>query len=170
MIGLKGIAGMVVGIAMGLVAGSSFAADARMRGEGMQEGLSIEYFYNDFRHIDEVIEFARFNESASGEPLANLDFRGGGGKPVLNQKHNNFVAAMITGYINFPSPGTYRFKLRSNDGVQLTIGGMTLHEDPEPHPDRTSDAVSFTAREAGWVPIAMVYYERKGSWAIELSW
>ena len=62
MIGLKGIAGMVVGIAMELVAGSSFAADAQMRGEGMQEGLSIEYFYNDFRHIDEVIEFARFNE------------------------------------------------------------------------------------------------------------
>jgi len=170
MIGLKFVAGIVVAVAMALIAGRSFAADAPMRPEGTQAGLSIEYLYNDFRHVDEVVEFASFHESAPGEPLPNLDFRGGEGKPVLNQRHKNFVAAMITGYINFPSPGTYRFKIRSNDGVRLAIGGMTLHEDPEPHPDRTSDAVSFTAREAGWVPVAIVYYERKGSWAIELSW
>ena len=55
---------------------------------------------------------------------------------------------MITGYINFPSPGIYWFKIFANDGVRLVIGGIMLYEDSEPYPD----------------------CERRGSWAIEFSW
>ena len=101
---------------------------------------------------------------------SNLDFRGGSGKPVLNQKHKNYVAAIITGYINFSNPGTHMLKIRSNDGVRVAIGGLTVHEDPKPHPDRTSDAVPIEVSAAGWMPIEIVYYERKGSWSIELTW
>ena len=99
-----------------------------------------------------------------------MDFRGGDGKPVLNQRHKDFVAAIITGYIHFSSPGTYMFKIRSNDGVRVAIGGLTVLEDPKPHPDRTSDAVPVKASEVGWVPIEVVFFERRGSWAIELTW
>ena len=117
-----------------------------------------------------MVECASRKDSAKGEPLPNLDFRGGDGKPVLNQRHKDYVAAIITGYIYFSSPGTYMFKIRSNDGVRIAIGGLTVFEDPERHPDRTSDPVPVKVSAAGWVPIEIVYFERKGGWSIELTW
>ena len=56
MFGLKAIAGAVVTLV--LAAGFSFAADAPMRAEGMQAGLAVEYYYGDFGHVDEVVEYA----------------------------------------------------------------------------------------------------------------
>jgi hypothetical protein len=101
-------------------------------------GLAIDYYYGNFDHVDEVLEYAGRKSSAEGDPLANLDFRGGDGKPVLIQRHKDFVAAIIAGYIHFSDPGTYMFKVRSNDGVRIAIGGLTVFEDPRPHPDRNS--------------------------------
>ena len=60
--------------------------------------------------------------------------------------------------------------MRSNDGVRLTIGGDQLHEDAKPHADRTSDSLPVEVREAGWYPIEIIWYQRKGSWALELTW
>lgn len=61
-------------------------------------------------------------------------------------------------------------KVRSNDGVRIAIGGLTVHEDLKPHADRNSDPLPVAVSEAGWLPIEIIYYERKGSWAIELTW
>ncbi|MDP6589794.1 MAG: PA14 domain-containing protein [Alphaproteobacteria bacterium] len=170
MIGLKTFVGAVAGIAMVLVVGAAGAADAPARGEGMRAGLKIDYYYGDFGHVDKVLEYVASNDSIPGEPMPNLDFRGGEGKPVFNQKHKNYVAAIITGFINFPSAGTHMIKVRSNDGVRIAIAGLTVFEDPKPHPDRTSDPVPVKVSEAGWLPIEIVYFERKGSWSLELTW
>jgi len=89
-------------------------------------GLQVEYYYGDFGHVDEVLEYASRKSSAQGEPLPNLDSRGGAGKKVLNQKHRDFVAAIITGFINFSTSGTHMIKVRSNDGVRIAIGGLDL--------------------------------------------
>jgi hypothetical protein len=82
---LKTLVGAVIGVSMVLAVvvavGSARAADAPERGAGMQAGLVIEYFYNDFRHVDQVVEFAMFNDSAQGEALPNMDFRGAMAKP-----------------------------------------------------------------------------------------
>lgn len=77
---------------------------------------------------------------------------------------------MTTGCINIPYLGIYWFKIFTNNGVRLVIGGIMLYEDLEPYPDRASDAVLSMVREAGLVAIAIAYCERKGSRAIELSW
>ena len=82
----------------------------------------------------------------------------------------DFVAAIITGCINFPTSGTHMIRVRSNDGVRIAIGGLSVHEDPEAHPDRNSEPVPVAVSEAGWLPIEIVYYERRGSWSIELTW
>jgi len=174
MMGLKLILGAVAGVSLafasGFATGSANAADAPMRDDGMQAGLAVDYYYGDFDHVDKVLEYASRKDSAQGAPLVNLDFRGGAGKPVLNQKHKDFVAALITGYIYFSAPGTYMFKVRSNDGVRVAIGGLTALEDPKPHPDRTSDPLPVKVSAAGWLPIEIVYFERKGGWSIELTW
>ncbi len=168
--GRNWVIGAVAGVSLALSAGSAAAADAPMRDGGMQAGLAVDYYYGDFGHVDEVVEYASREESSQGEPLPNLDRRGGAGKPVLNQRHKDFVAAIITGYIHFSAPGTYMFKVRSNDGVRVAIGGLNVHEDPKPHPDRTSEPLPVKVSAAGWVPIEVIYFERRGSWAIELTW
>lgn len=170
MMGWKWVIGAVAGVGLALNAGLATAADAPMRDDGMQAGLAVDYYYGDFGHVDKVTEFAASNEATRGEPLPNLDRRGGAGKPVLNQKHKDWVGAVITGYIYFSNAGTYMFKVRSNDGIRVAIGGLTVHEDPKPHPDRTSDPQPVKATAAGWVPIEVVYFERKGGWSIELTW
>ena len=170
MMKLRAFAGAVAGVCIAFGAGAAVAADAPMRDAGMQAGLQIDYYYGDFGHVDEVVEYASRKSSAQGEPLPNLDFRGGAGKKVLNQKHKDLVAAIITGFINFPSSGTHMIKVRSNDGVRIAIGGLTVFEDPEPHPDRNSSPVPVDVSEAGWLPIEIIYFERKGSWSIELTW
>jgi len=141
-----------------------------MRGDDTQEGLSIRNFCNDFSHIGEVMEFGRFIELVSAVSLSNVDFRTGDGIPNLNQRYKNSVATMITGCINFPHPGIYWYKIFTNNGVRLVIGGIMLYEGLEPYPNWASDAVLFTVCEAGLEAIVIAYNEREGSWAIEFSW
>lgn len=170
MLEMRVFAAALAGMCIAFGAGAAVAADAPMRGAGMEAGLKVDYYYGDFGNVDEVVEYASRKSSALGEPLPNLDFRGGSGKPVLNQKHKDYVAAIITGFINFSGAGTHMLKVRSNDGVRIAIGGLTVYEDPEPHPDRTSDAVPVAVSEAEWLPLEIIYFERKGSWSIELTW
>ena len=126
MMKLRVFAGAVAGVCIAFGAGAVVAADAPMRDAGMQAGLQVEYYYGDFGHVDEVLEYASRKSSAQGEPLPNLDSRGGADKKVLNQKHRDFVAAIIAGFINFPTSGTHMIKVRSNDGVRIAIGGLDL--------------------------------------------
>lgn len=170
MIRMRVFVAAVAGMCVAFGAGAAIAADEPMRDAGMEAGLNVEYYYGDFGHVDEVIEFSSRKSSAHGDPLPNLDFRGGDGKPVLKQKHKDFVAAIITGFINFSSAGTHMLKVRSNDGVRIAIGGLTVFEDPEPHPDRNSDPVPVAVSEAGWLPIEVIFFERRGGWSIELTW
>jgi len=84
MIGLRIFTGAFAGVCIALGAGATFAADAPMRDANMQAGLNVEYYYGDFSHVGEVVEYASRKSSATGEPLANLDSRGGAGKSVLS--------------------------------------------------------------------------------------
>jgi hypothetical protein len=170
MLNWKMIGGALAGAVLMLAAGGAGADDAPARGEGMQPGLGVNYYYGDFGHVDEVVEFAGRKDATPGDPLPKLDYRGGEGKAVLNQKHKNLVGVIITGFINFTSSGTHQLQIRSNDGIRIAIGGLTVYEAPEPHPNLLSDPVPVQVSEAGWLPIEIVYYERKGSWAIELMW
>ncbi len=81
-IGLRRISGIVVGILIVLVTGT---ASQQIRGDDTQEDLFIENFFNDFSHIGESIEVARFVESVSSVSLPYVDFETGEGKPILNQ-------------------------------------------------------------------------------------
>ncbi len=134
-----------------------------MRGDDTQEGLSINKFYKNFGHIGEVMEFGRFIESASAVSLSNVDFQTGDSVPSLNQRYKSSVATMITGCINFPRPGIYWYKIFTNNGVRLVIGGIMLYEGLEPYPNLASDAVLFTVREAGLEAIVIAYHERGGA-------
>jgi hypothetical protein len=136
----------------------------------LEPGLTVHFHFGDFGHVDQVLEKSAMEDPKVGEPLPNIDFRGGSGKQVFGNKARNLVGALISGYIRFPEARSYDLRLRSNDGARLTIGGQMLHEDPRPHPNRNSDPIRVDIVQPGWYPIMLVWYERKGSYALELTW
>ena len=172
---MKGIGAMAL-LAAALVFGSistSWAANlspAKDPGATLNPGLAVDFHFGDFGSIKALLQQAASETPKVGEPIPNIDHRGGGGKGVLGLKHRDFVGAIITGYMLFPEAGSYNLRMRSNDGIRLELDGELVFEDPMPHADRNSPTFTVSVSEAGWVPLKLSFFERKGSWAMHLNW
>jgi len=156
-----------------LAPGSARATDvsaADPQPEGLSQGLSVQYYYQKFRHLDELVEYMSRKEPGDGDPLPNLDYVLGEGKLILTTEYNKYVGADINGFINFSEPGTWNLVVVSNDGVRLWIDDKLLYEDPDVHADRESDMIPVTISDAGWHAIRVLYFQRKGSSALILGW
>ncbi len=138
-------------------------------GELLKPGLAVTYHFSKFNHIDELIGFAAVREGTVGEPLAKLDYNTGNGH-VLTTDRSKLVGANINGFIQFPVPGKYMIATQSNDGIQLNIGGKLIEEDPGVHSDRFSDLIPVVIEKAGWYPLQLWYYQKKGTATLELYW
>ncbi|MBT4042735.1 MAG: hypothetical protein HOF11_04445, partial [Rhodospirillaceae bacterium] len=124
----------------------------------MSPGLAVEYIRMFARHVDEI-EIA--GKGIMGEPLEMLDWNTGDG-PVLTHANDDGLGARITGFIKFAKAGDYLMAMQSNDGVRLFIGGQLIVDDPSVHSDRFSPNVTVQVRQAGWYPLYLLYFERKG--------
>ena len=72
--------------------------------------------------------------------------------------------------MRFPRAGEYVLAFRSNDGVRLHLAGEFIVEDPDVHKDRYSDYVAVKVVKGGWVPLAITYFQRKGTATLEFYW
>ncbi|MGO1117764.1 PA14 domain-containing protein [Rhodovibrionaceae bacterium A322] len=144
-------------------------ANTAVKNDGMTPGLGVEYYFEYYRHIDELIDWMSYLSPKPGEPLPSLNYDVGQGN-VLTSNQDNGVGAHIRGYLHFEQPGTYTFMVNSNDGVRLWLGGQFIMEDPGVHKARFSEPLEVTVDEAGWYPLEMLYYERKNTSTIELHW
>lgn len=135
-------------------------------GKGAAQGLAVEYIRILARHVDEI-EVA--GKGKPGEPISMLDWNVGDG-PVLTHEDDDGVAARISGFIKFEAAGDYMMAIQSNDGVRLTIGGKLIIDDPDVHMDRFSPNVTVQVPHAGWYPLYLLYFERKGTATLELYW
>lgn len=162
----------------GLLLGSLSAVQAQVAvnpaspqpaADQLKPGLAVRYYFDYFRHIDEMIEFEDFRDGKVGEPILELNYKVGQGN-VLTSDSNDAVGAKMTGYILLDQPGTYSFAFLSNDGVRLEIDGKMILEDPGVHSDQYSDFGSVTVTEPGWYPILIRYYERKNTSTIIFFW
>lgn len=135
----------------------------------LEPGLAVTYYYQLFRHIDQVIEWQDHKRGIRGKPLPSLNYRSGTG-PVLSSRGTDGVAADITGLIHLDKPGNYAFNIESNDGVRLWINGEELIDDPDVHADRFSDFGNIEITEPGWYPIRLLYFERKNTSTLRLFW
>lgn len=146
---------------------SGLAPAAPQPGPGeLAPGLAVEYLKLFIRHVDEI-EIA--GKGHVGEPLEMLDWNVGDGT-VLTDTEDDGVGARITGFIKFETAGDYMMAMQSNDGVRLTIGGQLIIEDPDVHRDRFSPNVTVKVPQAGWYPLYLLYFERKGTSTLELYW
>lgn len=132
----------------------------------LKPGLAVTYYYVMVR---DVADISRIVSGSKGTPVALLDMDTDSGK-VLTSSQNQGVGAELRGAIHLDTPGEYLFKLLSNDGVKLEIGGELIWEDPTVHADTWSDPVKLIVTEAGWYDFTMDYYQRKGTSALRLVW
>ncbi|UCH72882.1 MAG: hypothetical protein JSU82_10935 [Rhodospirillales bacterium] len=135
----------------------------------LKPGLEVCYMYEFVRHIDQFAEWEGHRKCRPGEPLPVLDSRVGE-DTVLTSSSKDGVMARIRGFIRLEQPGPYKFAFESNDGVRLMIDGEMIVEDPDVHADRYSEVGTMEVARPGWYPIAVDYFERKGTSTLRFLW
>jgi len=135
----------------------------------LKDGLAVRYYFAKLNHIDDLVGWMKFEDGAPGQPLPMLDYADSPGN-VLTTTNNMLVGAHITGFIEFAKPGTYRLQVISNDGVRVTLGGEMIFEDPGVHKAATSPDLVFDVTEPSWYPLDLLYYQKKGTWTLQLRW
>lgn len=135
----------------------------------LKPGLAVTYYFNKFNDVAEIPEWAKSHPGAAGAAIPMLNYNMGPGN-VLTSDRDTGVGAAIEGLIHFAQAGTYELMMQSNDGVKLEIGGKLIHLDPGVHADRFSDPILLRVDVAGWYPLSLLYFEKKGAATLELYW
>lgn len=136
----------------------------------LKPGLSVIYVGGFWRNLYQMPSEERAAKIGSkGVPIANLNHRFGQGQ-VFGSGKSKGVGLYMDGFIKFEKPGVYSFQARSNDGFRLTINGAKIIEDSSWHSDRLSKMETVLVNEAGWYPLKVRYFQRKGTSTIELYW
>ena len=136
---------------------------------GVEPGLEVTYYSKAFNRLREIPDWAKYKKGTVGPLLPAIDYDSGSG-PVLTSTNKDGVGAHIIGLINLSESGTYQFKVRSNDGAQVTIGGERVVKDDRPHPTRFSKTASLSIAKPGWYEIDILYFEKRGTSVLELHW
>lgn len=135
----------------------------------LKPGLAVTYYFKAFNDTREIPDWAKYKDGVKGEPILMLDYFVGDGD-VLTSGRADEVGADIRGYINFPVAGTYTIAMRSNDGVDLKIGGVRVVHDPGVHSDRFSELMPVEVKTPGWYPLHLLYFEKRVTSTVELYW
>jgi hypothetical protein len=134
-------------------------------------GLQVMYF-NEFykRHLRFLPrgEKAR-REGWTGKPITYLDHEFGKGV-VFGSGVTQGIGMRLTGLIWLEKAGLYRWQALSNDGVRVYLSGQMIIDDPDVHKNRLSNIAEVEIQTAGWYPLWVEYFQRKGSAALSLRW
>jgi hypothetical protein len=144
--------------------------------DAITPGLEVKYLYQKFYSLDDI--YGADVDPVPGEPIAMLDTATetdpATGKDkmvkVLTSDQTILVGAFIRGAIHFAESGDYVLRINSNDGVRVWIGGVMIWDDPKVHFDRMSPALRIAVQEPGWYEVKIDYFQKKGSWALQMLW
>jgi hypothetical protein len=161
------LSGLLIGCAAGPQT-TNVLGDSQVR--QLAPGLSVRYYDGFVRHIREIPEDEiLLKVSRPGKPVTNIDRQFGGGE-VFDSGKSRGVGMRMEGFLRMRPAGTYQFKALTNDGFSMHIGGAQVLYDPDVHGDRWTEPASYVAEEAGWYPVQLRYFQRKGTAALRLHW
>ncbi len=150
------------------MASVAFAAPLKLKPaspqpSGLKSGLAVKYAYPlDVKNISQAERYLK--EGKAGKPLKGLDYRDTApGEKTLTSTQVEHVAAAITGYVKFDSPGTYTIDFLTNDGLDARIGGQQVGYFDGRQTCRETDAVQVEVPQAGWYPVDITYFQRVGT-------
>lgn len=138
----------------------------------IKPGLTVRYYSLKIRYIDEMLRFIKVRPGTPGPVISAINFPDKGpGANVMGTDQAELVGAVIDGLIKFDQPGVYQVAMVVNDGVQLKVGdNVILEKDWTGAPSEMTDEVSVTVAQAGWHQLHVMYFQRKGTAALEMYW
>jgi hypothetical protein len=134
----------------------------------LNPGLKPLYFLGDLEHVNNMPRNeAELSRGRPGQPILQLNFEGTG---VMweSQVAQNYSIHM-TGLIQMEA-GVYKFAAVSNDGVRVTLDKSRVVDDPYVHATQQSPATEVHIAQAGWYPITVQYFQKRGLSALRLLW
>jgi hypothetical protein len=142
------------------------------RAADWRAGLAVIYLPGKFRHTEEMPAGKSLLQlGRPGAPIALFNHRFGRGE-VFASGLARGIGLEAAGFIHLDRPGTYGFKALSNDGIRVWIAHRPVVDDGEWHStgDRFSAPLMFQNPQAGWAPIRLRYFQRKGTATLKLFW
>lgn len=141
---------------------------------GLKSGLSVSYAHatedQDFTALADARSALKVN-GKRGKPLRGLDYRDTNlGENSLTSSHSEQVAASITGYIRFDSPGIYTIDFFTNDGLLATIGGQQVGLFNGRQTCDTTFATEVEVPSAGWYKLSALYFNRLNTSCLMMRW
>ncbi|MEL6451147.1 MAG: PA14 domain-containing protein [Pseudomonadota bacterium] len=150
------------------VASAAFAAPLKLKPaspqpSGLKSGLAVKYAYPlDVKSLNQAERALR--KAKAGPALKGLDHRDtANGDKTMTSKQAHHVAAAISGYVKFDSPGTYTIDFLTNDGLDAKIGGQTVGYFDGRQTCQATRAVQVEVPQAGWYPVDITYFQRVGT-------
>ncbi|WP_169728865.1 PA14 domain-containing protein [Desulfatirhabdium butyrativorans] len=142
-------------------------APAGIQPADLAPGLDTRIIDKLFSTINQMPEDVSFSK---GKPIAKLDYQYDGSAPMFGTDRNQSIGLVISGFLKFDPAGRYEIKAKSNDGIRIKLADKIIIEDPDVHSDRFSSVAILDAPQAGFVPLRIQYFQRKGSACLQLYW
>ena len=125
----------VLGLAAAIATAPALADDVKTlqplspqpAAEDLKPGLGVIYAFQNIKWLRNVQTWID-SKGKPGEPLENLGYYSDEGENVLTTHRDELVLAKIDGYIKFPTAGRYQLEFASNDGLQVSIGGVEVYK------------------------------------------
>jgi uncharacterized repeat protein (TIGR02543 family) len=129
-----------------------------------QPGLMVKYYAGSWTTLPDFSTLSPYKVSM----IPNIDYSDNYGHVMTSERNDN-VGAVITGQINCPVRGEYRFYLSSGEGAALHIDGKRLIYSPKlrTFAQTASPAVTLTT---GLHDIKIEYFEATDSGGLQLKW
>ncbi len=149
----------------------SVTQQAHIEQSAIQPGLDVVYYKNFFkRHLRFLPEGKSPDyPSFKGKPITHLNHQFGKDE-VFDSGETRGIGMRMTGYLHLTEAGIYEFQVLSNDGIIFRMSGQTVLSDPAQHSDNLSNIGRVTVETAGWYPVILEYFQRKGTAALKLYW
>ena len=137
----------------------------------LTNGLSTYYRYAFYRHLNQMAtDSVMMTKGERGTPVLQLDHKFAKDVTIYDSKRATGVGVFMDGYLKLDKTGKYRFKALSNDGVQVAVNNEIVVFDPTVHSSRMSETGDVSITAPGWYPIAVKYFQRKGTASLTLYW
>ncbi|MES0827920.1 PA14 domain-containing protein [Ruegeria sp. SCP11] len=157
--------------ALALIAGAAISAPLKLQPANPQPnpqaGLNVKYFGtgNQHKKIRDLNQAkSLLSQAQPGKPLRGLDYRDTSkGEDVMTFDGAYNVAAEVTGYMRFDSPGTYELETWSNDGIEAWVGGQQIGHVNGVQGCEANQRTEVEVPQAGWYPLKIFYYQKLGT-------
>ncbi|NOD78228.1 MULTISPECIES: PA14 domain-containing protein [unclassified Ruegeria] len=168
---MKLVQTLAAAIAVSVVAGAAWSAPLKLQPASPQPspkaGLNVKYFGtgNQHKKIRDLSQAkSLLSKAKPGQPLRGLDYRDTSkGEDVMTFDQAYNVAAEVTGYMRFNSPGVYELETWSNDGIEAWVGGQQIGRVSGIQGCEANQRTEVEVPKAGWYPLKIVYFQKLGT-------